>query len=178
MDASTTAPARASVADSLRALRDQSVVAPQDHILPSALHVALLGTTIWSVQAGLEWVAIGLAPILAWLSHAALTRLHESVHGMFSRRRWVNDSAGVAIGTFAFTPFSVYRYVHARHHAYLGRPEDPEFRPYGLPEASRTKRVSYAWAELLLGFLVTPFLYSWRTARAWLKRELRDGKGA
>ncbi|MFM2159360.1 MAG: hypothetical protein RLZZ124_1834, partial [Cyanobacteriota bacterium] len=51
----------------------------------------------------------------------ALTRLHESAHGMLSRSRALNEAQGILIGTLALTPLSVYRFVHARHHACLGR---------------------------------------------------------
>jgi fatty acid desaturase len=67
----------------------------------------------------------------------------------------------------ALTPLSVYRSVHARHHAHLGRERDPEFWPYNLPRAARWVRLVYAWSELAAGWLLTPVLYSVRTAASW-----------
>jgi len=55
------------------------------------------------------------------------------------------------VGTASLTPLSVYRYVHSMHHAHLGRPRDPEFWPYSLPEASRLVRVLYVALELSIG---------------------------
>ncbi|MBL8763075.1 MAG: fatty acid desaturase [Phycisphaerae bacterium] len=105
--------------------------------------------------------------VLAWLNHAELSRLHEAAHGMLARHRWANELLGVLIGTLSLTPLSVYRYVHHQHHAYLGGPRDPEFWPYNMPNAPRWLRLGYSWAELAVGWIVTPALYSLRTARAW-----------
>jgi fatty acid desaturase len=104
---------------------------------------------------------------IAWMDHAALTRLHEAAHGMLARRRWVNEAQGILIGTLALTPLSVYRFMHARHHACLGREGDPEFWTYNLPSAPRALRVAYAWAELVFGWALTPALYSYRTMKSW-----------
>lgn len=115
----------------------------------------------WWPLMGLLWMAI------AWMDHAALVRLHEAAHGMLVRSRRVNEALGVLIGTLSLTPLSVYRYVHAQHHAHLGREQDPEFWPYNLPGSKRTVRLVYAWLELTAGWIVTPVLYSFRTAAAW-----------
>ncbi|MGI9516166.1 MAG: fatty acid desaturase, partial [Pirellulaceae bacterium] len=45
--------------------------------------------------------------------------------------------------------------------------KDPEFWPYNLPGSPRSLRLFYAWLELLFGWIVTPWLYSIRTTRAW-----------
>ena len=131
------------------------------------MHALFVIACIVAWQRGLWLLYVPLALALAWIDHAALARLHEAVHGMLSKSRVVNEAAGVAIGTFALTPMSVYRYMHARHHAHLGGIRDPEFWPYSEVDAPRARRVAYAWAELLFGWIFTPFLYSMRTARAW-----------
>jgi fatty acid desaturase len=115
-----------------------------------------------------RWLLIvPLICFIAWMNHVALTQLHEAAHGTLSRHRLVNELCGVLIGTFALTPLTVYRYVHARHHAHLGRERDPEFWPYSITGAPRMLRVCYAWIELVLGWLFTPALYSVRTAIGW-----------
>lgn len=137
------------------------------HAVAALAHAALIAGAMASWWAGwwpltvLAWCAI------AWMDHAALTRLHEAAHGMLSRWRWLNELQGVVIGTVSLTPLSVYRYVHARHHAHLGRERDPEFWPYNLPWTPRWVRVLYAWSELTVGWLLTPVLYSIRTAASW-----------
>ncbi|MBL8729556.1 MAG: fatty acid desaturase [Planctomycetes bacterium] len=146
---------------------DRARVREWPHALWSAAHVAGIGLCVWSWSVGAWPAAVLCWPVLAWLHHAALARLHEAGHSMLSRSRTRNELWGVAIGTLSLTPLSVYRYVHARHHAHLGDAHDPEFWPYNRPETSRARRLAYAWAELLFGFVVTPALYSLRTLRAW-----------
>ena len=101
---------------------------------------------------------------IAWLDHAALTRLHEAAHGTLAKPRWLNELVGITIGTASLTPLSVYRHVHHRHHAHLAGPADPEFWPYNLPGSPRWLRLVYAWLEITIGWLFTPLLYSVRTA--------------
>ncbi|MBK8975141.1 MAG: fatty acid desaturase [Planctomycetes bacterium] len=140
-------------------------------LVATLAHLALIAGCAAAWRTGAWPVCLLLWPPLAWLGHAALTRLHEAVHSMLLPSRTWNEVAGIAIGTLAFTPMSVYRHVHARHHAWLGGLRDPEFVPYNRPGTPRALRRAYAWAELVAGVAVTPALYSLRTARAW--RELR-----
>jgi fatty acid desaturase len=115
-----------------------------------------------------KWAPIAvLIGLTAWMNHVALTQLHEAAHGALSKHRLVNEIQGVLIGTLALTPLSIYRYVHARHHAHLGRERDPEFWPYNLPGSPRALRVGYALLELTVGWLFTPALYSVRSALSW-----------
>lgn len=132
-----------------------------------ALHAFLLFACLrcWAIGA---WPAAALCwPLIAWQQHAGLVHLHHAAHRMLGRTRCANELLGVALGTLSLTPLSVYRFVHARHHAHLGGPLDPEFWPYNLPHASRARRLAYAWSELLAGALLTPALYSLRAGRAW-----------
>lgn len=137
------------------------------HAAAALVHVALMAGAYASWSAGLWPLTVVAWVAIAWMDHAALTRLHEAAHGMLSRSRVLNEFQGLLIGTASLTPLSVYRYVHARHHAHLGRERDPEFWPYNLPWAPRWVRVFYAWSELTVGWLLTPVLYSIRTAASW-----------
>jgi fatty acid desaturase len=137
------------------------------HALAGVVHAALMAGALASWWAGWWPLTAAAWCAIAWMDHAALTRLHEAAHGMLFRWRWLNELQGVAIGTASLTPLSVYRYVHARHHAHLGRERDPEFWPYNLPWTPRWMRVFYAWSELAVGWLLTPVLYSIRTAASW-----------
>lgn len=131
------------------------------------VHVGLIVLCVVAWLGGWWPVSVLLWLAIAWMDHAALSRLHEAAHRMLVRSRLGNELLGVMIGTLALTPLSVYRYVHAKHHAHLGREKDPEFWPYNLPTSPRWLRLMYAWFELLLGWIFTPLLYSMRTARAW-----------
>ena len=42
---------------------------------------------------------------------------------------------------------------------YLNRPDDWELWPYSDPAASRPFRIVFAWCDLLLGFITTPYMY-------------------
>jgi fatty acid desaturase len=135
--------------------------------LGATVHVAAIALCVWSWRVGWWPLGVALWAVIVWMNHFALTLLHEGAHGMLSTVRWVNEVLGILIGTVALIPLSVYRYVHARHHAHLGRERDPEFWPYNLPCSGRAVRVTYAWLELLIGWVFTPLLYSVRTARSW-----------
>jgi fatty acid desaturase len=140
---------------------------PTGHAITSAIHLVVIVLCIVAWTTGYWPFCIMLWLVIAWMDHAVLARLHEAAHGMLVRSRLVNEMLGIAIGTLSLTPLSVYRYVHAKHHAYLGREQDPEFRPYNQPNSARWLRILYAWLELAFGWIFTPALYSIRTARAW-----------
>ncbi len=137
------------------------------HLGAMALHGILMAVAGWAWWRGWWPITILTWPVIAWMDHAVLTRLHEAAHGTLAHRRKFNEIGGILIGTFAFIPLSVYRFVHARHHACLGREGDPEFWPYNLPGSPRWLRMIYAMAELFGGWLLTPVLYSVRTAALW-----------
>ena len=137
------------------------------HLLAGVLHLGLAVICVVAWLGGYWPVSVVLWFAIAWMDHAALSRLHESAHRMLARSPWLNEAIGILIGTLALTPLSVYRYVHAKHHVHLGREKDPEFWPYNLPNSPRWQRLTYAWLELAFGWIFTPMLYSMRTARAW-----------
>jgi fatty acid desaturase len=137
------------------------------HVIAATIHVAAIILCIAAWTAGYWPVCVVLWIVIAWMDHAILARLHEAAHGMLVRSRLANELLGIAIGNVSLTPLSVYRYVHAKHHAHLGREKDPEFRPYNQPNSARWLRILYAWLELAFGWIFTPALYSIRTARAW-----------
>ncbi len=155
------------MAQQLAAMRGLPIRPTLGHAAAAVVHAALMAGAVVTWGAGWWWATAAVWCAIAWMDHAALTRLHEAAHGMLSRRRWLNEVQGVVIGTAAFTPLSVYRYVHARHHAHLGRERDPEFWPYNLPGTARWVRLVYAWSELAVGWVLTPALYSVRTAASW-----------
>lgn len=140
------------------------------------VHALLIAGCIAAWNIGWWPVSVLLWFAIAWVDHAALSRLHEAAHRMLVRSRLGNEVLGIMIGSFALTPLSVYRYVHTQHHTHLGREKDPEFWPYNLPGSPKWLRLLYAWLELTVGWIFTPMLYSLRTARAWpsLPRGLRQ----
>ena len=142
-------------------------VKPLRHTLAALLHGGLIVAAVVTWEFGWWPVTVLLWAAIVWMNHASLTRLHESAHRLLYRSPVANEAAGIVIGSFALTTLSVYRYVHTQHHAHLGREKDPEFWPYNLPGSPRWLRMTYAALELGFGWIVTPWLYSIRTARAW-----------
>jgi omega-6 fatty acid desaturase (delta-12 desaturase) len=77
------------------------------------------------------WVVLGFSYWLSLLSAVPaagfLVRLfmiqHDCGHGAFFRRRAFNDWVGRAIGALTLTPYDVWRWSHAVHHASSGNLE-------------------------------------------------------
>ncbi len=117
-----------------------------------------------------------LSLIFGWIGEDPLTRLaisvwtgyfllcfgscfHETVHLTLSRKRWFDVGLGELIGTVMFTPYTVYRESHIRHHAYLNKPSDWELWPYSDPTKSKTFRRVFAWFDLFAGAVAAPIIY-------------------
>src|SRR4051794_9860548 len=102
--------------------------------------------------------------LLIWLPLAAIDfvlvlAFHDASHGRFHPVHWMNEAYGHFMGTIMWTPLNVYRYAHARHHAQLGRPGDPELWPYSAPGTPRWFRVLAAFLEISVGVVYTPILF-------------------
>jgi fatty acid desaturase len=98
-------------------------------------------------------------PALTAIMFIFVLSFHDASHGRLYPPHWLNEAHGHFVGTLSFTPLAVYRYAHARHHAQLGRPGDPELWPFNSPQVSRPLRVIAAVAEILLGLIYTPLLF-------------------
>lgn len=99
---------------------------------PSAIAVlsewAVIGVT---VTVALAWwslpVAVVAGLVVATRQHALLVLYHDAVHGLFARRRRLNDLlANAAVGVPLLLPVHLYRALHISHHRYLGSARDPE----------------------------------------------------
>jgi fatty acid desaturase len=99
------------------------------------------------------WPAIGAIMFVFVLA------FHDASHGRFHPVVLLNEGFGHVVGTFGFTPLNVYRFAHARHHASLARPGDPELWPFTLPNVPRTLRIAAAFCEIVFGFVYTPVLF-------------------
>jgi fatty acid desaturase len=100
---------------------------------------------------------------------------HDASHGRFHPVHWVNEQFGHVAGTLSFVPLAVYRHAHARHHAYIGTPRDPELWPFTLPGTPRAVRVVAALGEVFLGFVYTPLLFLRGVMTGGLPRDQRRG---
>jgi fatty acid desaturase len=128
---------------------------------------------VWPLLIGmltLQATAIGLPleywpmlliiwPALGTVMFVFVLAFHDASHDRFHPVSWMNEAFGHVVGTLGLTPLNVYRYAHARHHAQLARPSDPELWPFNAPTAPRPLRVAAALAEIVLGFVYTPLLF-------------------
>jgi fatty acid desaturase len=100
-----------------------------------------------------------ILPLQSALMFVFVLSFHDASHGRLHPVHRLNEAIGHALGTAMLTPLNVYRFAHARHHAQLGRPGDPELWPFNSPSFPRPLRVLAAFCEIALGFLYTPLLF-------------------
>src|SRR3954467_7119395 len=100
-----------------------------------------------------------ILPLQSALMFVFVLSFHDASHGRLHPVHRMNEGFGHALGTAMLTPLNVYRFAHARHHAQLGRPGDPELWPFNSPSFPRPLRVLAAFCEIALGFLYTPLLF-------------------
>jgi fatty acid desaturase len=84
---------------------------------------------------------------------------HETAHGNFRLNKTLGEAIARCIGTLLGIPYTVYREVHMRHHAYLNTPLDWEMWPYSDPAASLRFRRVFLWFDVLLAIVVTPIIW-------------------
>ena len=106
------------------------------------------------IAASMVWI-----PLLAyaWFCIGGLT--HEIVHGNLSWNRAVQKAIGRLIGTVLGIPYTVYKEVHMRHHAYLNTPIDWEMWPYTDPRASLRFRRIFVWFDIVFAVVATPMIW-------------------
>ena len=122
---------------------------------------AMVGLTI---AAGLvplsNWpLLLVIWPILGTVLFVFVIAFHDASHDRLHPVYWMNEMFGHIVGTLSLVPLDVYRYAHARHHAYLGTPDDPELWPFNTPKIGRIRRVLAAFFEITLGFIYSPLLF-------------------
>lgn len=127
------------------------------------MQVAFFGLAAAAVVA---WETPGFGPLLMLVWPAAgyvllqfVLAFHDASHGRFHPNQRMNELFGHATGTLSFVPLAVYRHAHARHHARLGSPQDPELWPFTVPGTPRAVRVVVAVVEILFACVYTPLLF-------------------
>ena len=71
-------------------------------------------------------------PLMAFLTYAAYTVLHDAVHGSINGShkplRWLNEALGYAMGWILMIPLTAHRHEHLAHHRNTNEPDaDPDF---------------------------------------------------
>lgn len=105
------------------------------------------------------WLWVPLTALTASMMFCWTSALHEAAHQTLWKSRTLSVWSGRALGTFMFTPYTVYRESHIRHHAYLNTPRDWELWPYTDPDASLAFRRAFVWFDLLCGVIAGPLIY-------------------
>jgi fatty acid desaturase len=96
-------------------------------------------------------VVIVLCAIVAGAAlHGISLFAHEGVHGVLSRRRWLNNLLAIASAMPVLQSFFAYRVLHLRHHAALGDADDPDHYPNYT--SSRPLLFLMHWGRLLAGY--------------------------
>ncbi len=92
---------------------------------------------------------------------------HETAHQTLWKSPLLSIWSGRLLGIVLFVPYSVYRQVHIRHHAYLNQPDDWELWPYSSPQASLAFRRVFVWFDLVFGPIAAAYVYG----RLYLHRD-------
>lgn len=74
--------------------------------------------------------------------------VHDGVHGVLARPRWVNQAGASALSLVIGLPFPLLQEAHLRHHRRMGHPDDPEYVVY-----------SAQWWQLPGRLVLVPWYY-------------------
>ena len=142
---------------------EESLELERKQTIPRLVSVPLAGAAMLSVQFGVgadnPLIATALVLFTASMMFCWTSALHESAHQTLWRSPRLSILSGRLLGTLMFVPYSVYREVHIRHHAYLNRPEDWELWPYSDPGSSLAFRRIFVWFDLFCGLIAGPITY-------------------
>ena len=141
----------------------------ETHVLPRMLSIPMTGLSMavsgafmngtlpWTPAA--PWIVAVLGAFTASMMFCWTSALHEAAHQTLFKSRWLSIAFERALGTLMFTPYTGYREVHIRHHAYLNTPRDWELWPYSDPKASLAFRRAFVWFDLFCGIIAGPIIY-------------------
>jgi fatty acid desaturase len=132
---------------------------PARWMWPMVFATMALGAAAAEASEGYWWLLVLIWPALSTFLFVFVLAFHDASHGRLHPVHRMNEFYGHILGTVTFIPLAVYRYAHARHHAQLARPGDPELWPFNVPHVSRPLRVLAALAEIFLGMIYSPFLF-------------------
>jgi acyl-lipid omega-6 desaturase (Delta-12 desaturase) len=126
-------------------------------------YVALWALMYWSVNVSI-WLTLPLMVLAAGFLVKIFIIFHDCGHGSYFKSRKANDTWGFITGVLSFTPYYMWRWEHAIHHASSG---DLDRRGTGdvwtltvqeYLEASRGKRFAYRLARNpVFLFIIAPF---------------------
>jgi fatty acid desaturase len=92
------------------------------------LYGALATLGVWADHLAV-WCAIW--GVLGFLMIGSAAGMHEGVHSLLYKTRWLNDAAASVWAAVLLIPFETWRRFHLAHHRAVSTPDDPEPRvPY------------------------------------------------
>ncbi|MEK6237875.1 MAG: fatty acid desaturase, partial [Planctomycetales bacterium] len=124
-----------------------------------SMFMLLMYVAAKSWHVGWWGVTVCCWPLMWHLGHTMLLAFHEAVHYNLSPNLWANEIRGFNLGVAGFIPLSVYRQLHAHHHARLSTEQDAELWPYNQPSYSRPFRIVCAFLELTLAYFFIPLMF-------------------
>ena len=148
---------------------------PAKWIWPMLFAIAALSAAAAVALSYSYWPAlVVLLPAQSALMFVFVLSFHDASHGRLHPVHFMNEMFGHILGTLMLTPLNVYRFAHARHHAQLSRPADPELWPFNMPSVSRLVRVVAAFSEIVFALVHTPLLFLRSVFVGKLTREERQ----
>jgi beta-carotene hydroxylase len=98
------------------------------------------------------WVAV---LIMAALTYASYTPLHEAAHGNIHGNKedlkWLNDLCGYLVAPMISVPYASHRHEHFTHHRYTNQPDkDPDFVISGIrkgPLSAFLTILKFIWVQ-------------------------------
>jgi fatty acid desaturase len=112
------------------AKRHMGKVAWPTVVLGVVLAAAYLATPVLVVMKLMPLAAA--VPLVALLTYASYTVLHEAAHGSISGSntslRWLNEAMGYIAAWILMIPLSAHRHEHLAHHRHTNQPDaDPDY---------------------------------------------------
>ncbi len=132
---------------------------PARWMWPMLFATLSLGAAAAVAQESCWPLLLPILPLQGALMFVFVLSFHDASHGRLHPIHRINEAFGHVMGTAMLTPLNVYRFAHARHHAQLGRPADPELWPFNSPNVARPLRVIAGFLEIVFGFIYTPLLF-------------------
>jgi len=138
-------------------------------ILGMVLGASYIATVVLALTGLLAlWSAV---PLVAVLTYASYTILHESVHGSITGNdqslRWLNKALGYMAAWIVMIPLTAHRHEHTAHHRYTNDEiRDPDFH------VGQMRNSLLAMARAVMRAIVSQFRYY--SENRWTKAPFKE----
>ncbi len=142
------------------------------HLTQDALMVSACAFLLTRMkETGWEYLCI---PIFATLMFRNFSLMHEAVHGLISKNKWLNDTVGVIAGGLCLLPYEPWKQIHLEHHYWSGNVEkDPVMaliRTFPHWDKKLQNSVGFFWkAWIPLLALLQYAVFWWHSSLKFLK---------